>query len=198
MAKSMAASLTDAVRRGYDAARRCDGYGSHAYCESRNHTAPALEALYNRVVCYRVGVGEMEFLTGGAPPPTSTSTRTGRWLSTPLLDRIALPQLLLYESACLSKNVTENSRCQRRREVGPLGRRDRYHLPDDRRREPPPLLTATGAAGRATQLPMPWQRLWSAWLVPGMTVPTTPIPVSCSANARALTSAGPPCGASYP
>ena len=57
MAKSMAASLTDAVRRGYDAARRCDGYGSHAYCDSRDHTAPALEALYNLAVRYRVGVG---------------------------------------------------------------------------------------------------------------------------------------------
>ena len=67
MAKSMAASLTDAVRRGYDAARRCDGYGSHAYCDSRDHTALALEALYNRAVRYRVGVGGVEFLTGGAP-----------------------------------------------------------------------------------------------------------------------------------
>ena len=53
MAKSMAASLTAAVRRGYDAARQCDGYGSHAYCDPRNHTARAPEALYNRAVCYR-------------------------------------------------------------------------------------------------------------------------------------------------
>ena len=60
MAKSMAASLTDAVRRGYDAARRCDGYGSHAYCDSRDHTALALEALYNRAVRYRVGVGGVD------------------------------------------------------------------------------------------------------------------------------------------
>ena len=67
MAKSMAASLTAAVRRGYDAARRCDGYGSHAYCDPRDHTASALEALYNRAVRYRVGVGGVEFLTGGAP-----------------------------------------------------------------------------------------------------------------------------------
>ena len=69
MAKSMAASLTDAVRRGYDAARRCDGYGSHAYCDPRGHTAPALEALYDRAVRHRVGVGGLEFLTGG--PPTA-------------------------------------------------------------------------------------------------------------------------------
>ena len=67
MAKSMAASLTAAVRRGYDAARRCDGYGSHAYCDSRDHTAPALEALYDRAVRYRAGVVGAEFLTGGAP-----------------------------------------------------------------------------------------------------------------------------------
>ena len=45
MAKSMAASLTAAVRRGYDDARQCDGYGSHAYCDPRSHTAPALEVL---------------------------------------------------------------------------------------------------------------------------------------------------------
>ena len=56
MAKSMAASLTAAVRRGYDAARRCDGYGSHACCDPRAHTAPALEALYDRAVRYRAGV----------------------------------------------------------------------------------------------------------------------------------------------
>ena len=67
MAKSMAASLTAAVRRGYDAARRCDGYGSHACCDPRDHTAPALEALYNRAVRYWVGVGGVEVLTGGAP-----------------------------------------------------------------------------------------------------------------------------------
>ena len=42
MAKSTAASLTAAVRRGYDAARRYDGYGSHAYCDPCGHTAPAL------------------------------------------------------------------------------------------------------------------------------------------------------------
>ena len=69
MAKSMAASLTAAVRRGYDAARRCDGYGNHAYCDPRGHTAPALEALYDRAVRYRAGVGGLEFLTGG--PPTA-------------------------------------------------------------------------------------------------------------------------------
>ena len=40
MAKSMAANLTAAVRRGYDAARRCDGYGSHARCYPGGHTAP--------------------------------------------------------------------------------------------------------------------------------------------------------------
>jgi hypothetical protein len=67
MAKSLAASLTAAVRRGYDAARRCDGYGSHACCDPRDHTAPALEALYNRAVRYCVGVGGVEVLTGGAP-----------------------------------------------------------------------------------------------------------------------------------
>ena len=50
MAKFMAASLTAAARRGYDAARRCDGYGSQARCDPRGHTAPALEALYNRAV----------------------------------------------------------------------------------------------------------------------------------------------------
>ena len=70
----MAASLTVAVRRGYDAARRCDDYGSYAYCESRDHTAPALEGLYNRAVRYRVGVGGVECLTGGAPTATSSST----------------------------------------------------------------------------------------------------------------------------
>ena len=67
MAKSMAASLTAAARRGYDAARRCEGYGSHAFCEPRGHTAPALEVLYSRAVRHRVGVGGVEFLTGGAP-----------------------------------------------------------------------------------------------------------------------------------
>ena len=67
MAKSMAASLTDAVRRGYDAARRCDGYGSHTRCDLRGHTAPALEALYNRAARYRVGVG------GGGVPDRRTS-----------------------------------------------------------------------------------------------------------------------------
>ena len=56
MAKSMAASLTAAVRRGYDAARRCDGYGSHARCDPGGHTAPALEALYKRATRYRAGV----------------------------------------------------------------------------------------------------------------------------------------------
>ena len=40
MAKSMAASLTDAVRRGYDAARRCDGYGRKCLLRfSRPHRA---------------------------------------------------------------------------------------------------------------------------------------------------------------
>ena len=67
MAESMAASLTAAVRRGYDAARQCDGNDSHAYCDPRSHTEPALEALYNRAVRYRTGVGGVEFLTGGAP-----------------------------------------------------------------------------------------------------------------------------------
>ncbi len=67
MAKSMAASLTAAVRRGYDAARRCDGYGGQARCDPGGHTAPVLEALYNRAVRYRVRVGGVEFLTGGAP-----------------------------------------------------------------------------------------------------------------------------------
>ena len=54
MAKSMAAILTAAVRRGYDAARRCDGYGSHAYCVPATTRRWALEALYNRAVRYRV------------------------------------------------------------------------------------------------------------------------------------------------
>ena len=67
MAKSMAASLTAAVRRGYDDALRCNGYGSHAYRDPRDHTALALEALYNRAVRRGVGVGGVEFLTGGAP-----------------------------------------------------------------------------------------------------------------------------------
>ena len=86
MAKSMAASLTAAVRRGYDAARQCDRYGNHTNCEDRSHTAPVLEALYNRAVRYRAGVGGVEFLTGGAPTADIIETRTGRWLSTPLLD----------------------------------------------------------------------------------------------------------------
>ncbi len=64
MAKSMAASLTTAVRRGYDAARRCDG---QARCDPGGHTAPALESLYQRAARYRVGVGGVEFLTGEAP-----------------------------------------------------------------------------------------------------------------------------------
>ena len=67
MAKSMAAILTAAVRRGCDAARRCDRCVSHACCDLRDHTASALEALYNRAVRYRVGVGGLEFLTGGSP-----------------------------------------------------------------------------------------------------------------------------------
>ena len=69
MAKSMAANLTDAVRRGYDAARRCDGYGGHALCDPGDHTAPTLEALYKRSTRYRAGVVGVEFLTGG--PPTA-------------------------------------------------------------------------------------------------------------------------------
>ena len=52
MSKSMAASLTAAVRRGYDAARQCDRYGSHANCDPRSHSAPGLEALYNRAARY--------------------------------------------------------------------------------------------------------------------------------------------------
>ena len=67
MAKSMAASLTAAVRRGYDAARRCDGYGSHAFYDPRGHTAPALGALYDHAVRYSAGVGGVGSLTGGAP-----------------------------------------------------------------------------------------------------------------------------------
>ena len=63
----MAVRPTAAVRLGYDAASRCDGYGSHAYCDPRGYTASALGPLRNRAVPYRVGVGEMEFLTGGAP-----------------------------------------------------------------------------------------------------------------------------------
>ena len=47
--------------------RRCDSYGSHAYCDPRGHTAQALETLYNRAVLHRVAVGGVEFLTGGAP-----------------------------------------------------------------------------------------------------------------------------------
>ena len=67
MAKSMAASLTAAVRRGYDAARRCDGYGGHAYCVLTATPCRPWRALYNRAVRYRVGVGRVEFLTCGAP-----------------------------------------------------------------------------------------------------------------------------------
>ncbi len=79
MAKSMAASLTAAVRRGYDAARRCDGYGSHAYCVP----ATTRRWPWRRCTTARCATA---FLTGGARPlRTSSSTRTGRWLSTPLL-----------------------------------------------------------------------------------------------------------------
>ena len=67
MAKSMASSLTAAVRRGYDAARRCAGDGRHARCDLGGHTAPALEALYNRAVRCRAGVVGVELLTGGSP-----------------------------------------------------------------------------------------------------------------------------------
>ena len=67
MARSMAASLTAAGRRGYDAARRCDGYGGQACCDHGGYTALALDALYQRAARYRVGVVGMAFLTGGAP-----------------------------------------------------------------------------------------------------------------------------------
>ena len=43
MAKSMAASMTAAVGLGYDSARRCDSYGSHACCVPGGHTLWALE-----------------------------------------------------------------------------------------------------------------------------------------------------------
>ena len=45
MAKSMAASMTAAVRLGYDAACGCDSYGSHASCVPGGHTPRALEVL---------------------------------------------------------------------------------------------------------------------------------------------------------
>ena len=38
-----------------------------AYWDPRGHITPAQEALYNRAVRYGVGVGGVEFLTGGAP-----------------------------------------------------------------------------------------------------------------------------------
>ena len=60
MAKSMAASLIAAPDCGDDVARRCDGYDSHAFCDPRDHTVPALEALYNRAVRYRVGVSRVD------------------------------------------------------------------------------------------------------------------------------------------
>ena len=86
MAKSMAASLTTAVRRGYDAARRCDGYGSHACCDPRAHTAPALWALYDRAVRYSAGVGGLEFLTGGAPTVDIIEYPDGTMAFNPTLD----------------------------------------------------------------------------------------------------------------
>ena len=60
MAKSMAAILTAAVRRGYDAARRCDGYGSHAYCVP----ATTRRWPWRRCTTARCATA---FLTGGAP-----------------------------------------------------------------------------------------------------------------------------------
>ena len=59
MAKSMAASLTAAVR--------CDGYAGQSCCVPGSHTAPALEVLYQRAGRYLAGVVGVEFLTGGAP-----------------------------------------------------------------------------------------------------------------------------------
>ena len=48
---------------------RADGkvHGGHACCDPGGHTAPALESLYQRAARYRVGLGGVEFLTGGAP-----------------------------------------------------------------------------------------------------------------------------------
>ena len=65
-----------------------------------------------------------------------------------------------------------------------VDRGDRYAFVSDK--EPRPLLTATGAAGRPTQLPMPWQPLWFAWLVPDTPGPTTPISASCWTSVRVL------------
>ena len=36
-----------------------------------------------------------------------------------------------------------------------------------------------GAAGRPTQLPMPWRPMWFTWLAPGTQGSTTPISASC-------------------
>ena len=56
MLQSMAASLTAAVRRGYDVARRCDGYGGHGCCDHGGDTTLALEALYNRTAHFSAAV----------------------------------------------------------------------------------------------------------------------------------------------
>ena len=58
MAKSMAASLTAAVR--------CDGYAGQSCCVPGSHTAPALEELYQPRGPLASVVG-VEFLTSGAP-----------------------------------------------------------------------------------------------------------------------------------
>ena len=58
MGKSMAGSLTAAVRRR--------GHGGEGCGDPGGHTASALESLYQSGARYRVGVGGVEFLTGGA------------------------------------------------------------------------------------------------------------------------------------
>ena len=73
----MAGHLTAAAWRGYYAARRCDGYGSHAYCNPRDHTEPA---LYNHAVRCRAEVGGVECLTGGAPTADGNDALEGRAL----------------------------------------------------------------------------------------------------------------------
>ena len=79
MAKSLAASLTAAVR--------CDGYAGQSCCVPGSHTAPALEVLYQRAGRYLAGVVGVEFLTGGAPTADIIEyPGTARWPSTRLLD----------------------------------------------------------------------------------------------------------------
>ena len=84
MSKSVAASLTAAVRRGYDAARRCDGYGGHGCCDHDGRTTLALEELYNRAAAVQrqLLLPLPSIILAGSPPVSDCAAgplRCGSW-----------------------------------------------------------------------------------------------------------------------